>query len=61
MRIIEPENEGTTLPVEEETPAVKKSEMKVVSEKISPQKEMLYIAKEIHELGNKLMELASEL
>ena len=58
MRIIE-QPEETTLPAEE--PSETKETMKVESKKISPQQEMFYIAKEIHELGNKLMELASKL
>ena len=58
MRIIE--SEETTLP-EEEVSTSEKPKIKVVSERISPQKEMILIAKEIHELGNKLIQLATKL
>ena len=56
MRIIEqsfeePVSESTQLP----------EENKKVEQTSSIEKEMFRIAKEIHELGNKLMEIASKL
>lgn len=62
MRIIESEKE-TTFP---EKPVSEEKEIQEVIEekpkaKSLPQKEIFLIAKEIHELGNKLIELATKL
>lgn len=62
MRIIESEEE-TTFP---EKPVSEEKEIREVIEekpkaKSLPQKEIILIAKEIHELGNKLIELATKL
>lgn len=63
MRIIESKEE-TTFP-EEIAPAEKEVREVIKEEKpkseISSQKEIFLIAKEIHELGNKLIELATKL
>lgn len=58
MRIIEQEEE-TTLP-QEETPKVTETK-KDNPAKSSVQQEILQIAKDFHELGNKLIELATKL
>lgn len=57
MRIIEASDLETALPEEESVPEVKESK----KEDKSPYLDILHLAKEIHELGNKLMELATKL
>ena len=57
MRIIESSDLEAALPEEELVPEVKESK----KEDKSPYLDILHLAKEIHELGNKLMELATKL